>query len=101
MNNAAIIGPRGSLTGDDAVDDWAAELRTLIETNVVSAMGCIKEAVADMSTARGGGGGSIVSVSSGSAMIGSPLLHLEAASRHAHQRESQNDASRHHCSGAR
>ena len=75
VNNAAIIGPRGSLTGDDAVDDWAAELRTLIETNVVSAMGCIKEAVADMSTARGGGGGSIVSVSSGSAMIGSPLLY--------------------------
>ena len=75
VNNAAIIGPRGSLTGDDAVDDWAAELRTLIETNVVSAMGCIKEAVADMSTARGGSGGSIVSVSSGSAMIGSPLLY--------------------------
>ena len=27
VNNAAIIGPRGSLTGDDAVDDWAAELQ--------------------------------------------------------------------------
>lgn len=59
VNNAGVVGKPGPLAGADA-----AMLQRVFDVNVVGAMLCAREAVARMSTRRGGRGGSIVNVSS-------------------------------------
>lgn len=67
VNNAAITGLLGRL------DDLPAEiLQRVIAVNITGAVLCAREAVRRMSTRHGGGGGSIVSVSSRAAQLGSP-----------------------------
>ena len=67
VNNAGIHGPRGkleALTGGD--------IEEVLKINVMGYFLCAREAVRRMSTGHGGGGGSIVNISSGSATSGSP-----------------------------
>ena len=71
VNNAGVLGPRGGLSEVGT----AAQLNDVLATNVTGPMLCCREAERRMSTARGGRGGAIVQVSSGSAYIGSPLLY--------------------------
>ena len=67
VNNAGIHGPRARL------EDLPAEaIESVINVNVMGYFLCAREAVRRMSTARGGPGGAIVNVSSGSAISGSP-----------------------------
>lgn len=65
VNNAGIIGPRCRV---EALS--RADLERVLAVNVVGLVRCAQAAVARMSTRRGGGGGAIVNVSSGSAYIG-------------------------------
>jgi NAD(P)-dependent dehydrogenase (short-subunit alcohol dehydrogenase family) len=67
VNNAAMHGPRGRLDGLDASD-----IEAVLRVNVSGYFLCAREAVKRMSTHRGGQGGSIVNISSGSANNGSP-----------------------------
>jgi len=67
VNNASIHGPRGRLE-----NLAAADIGTVLRVNVAGYFLCAREAVRRMSTQRGGSGGSIVNVSSGSANNGSP-----------------------------
>lgn len=67
VNNAGIHGPRGRLEHLAAVD-----IETVLRVNVAGYFLCAREAIKRMSTTRGGSGGSIVNVSSGSANNGSP-----------------------------
>ena len=67
VNNAGIVGPRCRVTELD-VD----VLRRMLDINVVGSVLCAQHAIARMSTQRGGHGGAIVNVSSGSAYIGNP-----------------------------
>jgi NAD(P)-dependent dehydrogenase (short-subunit alcohol dehydrogenase family) len=64
--NAGITGPYGRL---DELD--AAALRRVVDVNVTGAVLCAREAVRRMSTRHGGAGGSVVTVSSGAAVLGS------------------------------
>lgn len=67
VNNAAVFG------GPTRVADLdTAELRRLIDVNVVGYFLCCREAVRRMSTSTGGPGGRIVNVSSVAATRGSP-----------------------------
>lgn len=67
VNNAGINGRRSR------VDDLGAdEIRRLLDINVTGCILCAREAVKRMSTNRGGQGGAIVNVSSGSAHLGNP-----------------------------
>ncbi len=67
VNNAGINGRRSR------VDDLSAdEIRRLLDVNVTGCMIAAREAVKRMSTRRGGQGGAIVNVSSGSANSGNP-----------------------------
>ncbi len=65
VNNAGIVGRLGRLE-----DAPAEEIRAVIETNVVGAFLCAREAVRRMSTRRGGAGGAIVNMSSRAAALG-------------------------------
>ncbi|MEK9671730.1 MAG: SDR family oxidoreductase [Rhodospirillaceae bacterium] len=67
VNNAGIHGPRGRL---EALTE--ADIRRVLEVNVLGLFLCAREAVKRMSTKHGGKGGSIVNVSSGAATAGSP-----------------------------
>jgi NAD(P)-dependent dehydrogenase (short-subunit alcohol dehydrogenase family) len=67
VNNAATTGPFGRFA-----DLPVPSLREIVETNLIAAMLCTQQAIARMSTGRGGPGGSIVNVSSGAARHGSP-----------------------------
>ncbi|HEY3501180.1 MAG TPA: glucose 1-dehydrogenase [Actinocatenispora sp.] len=66
VNNAGVTGPYGRL---DELD--AAELRRVVDVNVVGALLCAREAVRRMSTRHGGTGGAIVNVTSRAAVLGS------------------------------
>ncbi|MCG8544093.1 MAG: SDR family oxidoreductase [Alphaproteobacteria bacterium] len=67
VNNAGIHGPRVRL------EDCPAEaIESVLKVNVLGYFLCAREAVRRMSTERGGQGGAIVNVSSGSAISGSP-----------------------------
>ncbi len=77
VNNAGIHGPRGPFQ-ELEVDD----ISRVLAVNVQGYFLCAREAIKRMSTKRGGAGGSIVNVSSGSANIGSPGVGvLYAASK--------------------
>lgn len=67
VNNAGIAG------GPVRVADMeVAELRRVIEVNVIGTFLCAAEAVRRMSTARGGHGGAIVNIGSASSWLGAP-----------------------------
>ena len=72
VNNAGVLGPTSGTLEEIARPELLNEVLT---TNLVGPMLCCREAEKRMSTARGGSGGSIVQVSSGSAYIGRPLLY--------------------------
>ncbi|WP_435769879.1 SDR family oxidoreductase [Nocardioides sp. SYSU DS0651] len=72
--NAGIVSPPGAVVGMDA-----ARVRRVLETNVVGSFLCAREAVRLMSTGRGGAGGSIVTVSSRAAVLGSPGEYVDYA----------------------
>ena len=67
VNNAGVHGPRGRL---DALGE--NDVREVLAVNVEGCIWCAQEAIARMSTRRGGKGGSIVNVSSGAAFYGNP-----------------------------
>lgn len=66
VNNAGITGPYGRF---DAVA--TADLRRVLDVNVLGAMLCTRAAVRRMSTRYGGAGGCVVNVSSRAAVLGS------------------------------
>jgi NAD(P)-dependent dehydrogenase (short-subunit alcohol dehydrogenase family) len=59
VNNAGVIGEEGRID-----EQQADKLTQLMQVNVVGSMVCAKHAVRAMSTARGGKGGSIVTMAS-------------------------------------
>jgi NAD(P)-dependent dehydrogenase (short-subunit alcohol dehydrogenase family) len=65
VNNAGITGKAGR---HDSYD--ADAIRRVLDVNVIGAMLCTREAVKRMSTKAGGGGGTIVNVSSIAAVLG-------------------------------
>jgi NAD(P)-dependent dehydrogenase (short-subunit alcohol dehydrogenase family) len=67
VNNAGIIGRAGPL-----VDADPATMRKVIDLNVTGAILVAREAIKQMSTARGGSGGAIVNLSSMAATLGAP-----------------------------
>ena len=67
VNNAGIHGPRGPVK-----DLTEADIRRVLEINVLGLFLTSQEAVKRMSTDNGGKGGAIVNISSGAALIGSP-----------------------------
>ncbi|MGF1597295.1 MAG: SDR family oxidoreductase [Acidimicrobiales bacterium] len=74
VNNAGILHQQARL------ESFSAErLRQVVAVNVVGAILCAREAVRCMSTAHGGGGGSIVNVSSAAAYLGSPNEFIDYA----------------------
>jgi NAD(P)-dependent dehydrogenase (short-subunit alcohol dehydrogenase family) len=74
VNNAGILETQMRL---DAMD--AARIGRILATNVTGAFLCAREAVLRMSTRYGGGGGTIVNVSSGAARTGSPGEYIDYA----------------------
>lgn len=72
VNNAGILG-EWHVT--DVCEMKASDLDTIMAVNVYGPLYCIKNFVKLASTKRGGSGGAIVNVSSGSAHIGRPLLY--------------------------
>ena len=73
VNNAGILmGSKGSKSVADADAD---DLEQIMRVNLVGPVLCCREAVRVMSSQNDGAGGAIVNVSSGSAVIGRPLLY--------------------------
>ncbi|QRG05238.1 SDR family oxidoreductase [Xanthobacter dioxanivorans] len=66
VNNAGITGRTGAFADADP-----AEIARVIDLNVTGALLVAQEAVKRMSTARGGGGGAIINISSMAATLGS------------------------------
>ena len=65
VNNAGITGKAARLDSYDA-----AEMRRVLDVNVIGTMLCTREATRRMSTRHGGGGGTIVNLSSVAAVLG-------------------------------
>ncbi len=65
VNNAGITGPTRRVADIDY-----ETLRSVLDINVIGSFLCAREAVRRMSTARGGGGGAIVNISSRASEIG-------------------------------
>jgi NAD(P)-dependent dehydrogenase (short-subunit alcohol dehydrogenase family) len=74
VNNAGILERQCRLEDIDA-----ARLMRILNTNVIGAFLCAREAVRRMSTRRGGGGGTIVNVSSMAGRLGSPGEYIDYA----------------------
>jgi len=74
INNAGILERQTRVEHIDA-----ARLDRIFATNVRGAFVCAREAVRRMSTARGGGGGAIVNVSSRAAQLGAPGEYVDYA----------------------
>lgn len=72
--NAGITGPLGRFT-----ETPTAVMRRVTEVNVLGTLLCARRALREMSTAYGGVGGAIVSVSSGAATLGSPGEYVHYA----------------------
>lgn len=73
VNNAGLLGPRNySLLGTEPTQIYN-DVAALLATNLFGPLACCREAAERMSTQRGGAGGAIVNVSSGSALIGTPM----------------------------
>jgi len=71
VNNAGITGMIGGFLDVDP-----AESRTLFEVNDLAPIILSQQAIAHMSTDRGGVGGSIVNISSGAATSGAPNTYI-------------------------
>jgi NAD(P)-dependent dehydrogenase (short-subunit alcohol dehydrogenase family) len=67
VNNAGIIGRAGKLADADP-----GMIREVVEVNVTGAILVAREAIKQMSTSHGGGGGAIVNLSSMAATLGAP-----------------------------
>ncbi|NKC11090.1 MAG: SDR family oxidoreductase [Gammaproteobacteria bacterium] len=67
INNAGISSPRARVE-----DLKLADLRAILDINVIGVVLCAQAAIRRMSTRHGGKGGAIVNLSSGSAYIGNP-----------------------------
>ena len=74
VNNAAHLESQMQLEAMDA-----ARLTRMFATNAIGSILCAREAVRRMSTRNGGAGGSIVNVSSGAAISGSPGEYIDYA----------------------
>ncbi len=74
VNNAGILERQGRVDGMDA-----ARLSRIFATNVTGSFICAREAIARMSTARGGSGGAIVNLSSIAARLGAPNEYVDYA----------------------
>ena len=74
INNAAILFQQSRV-----IDMNAERINKLLATNVTGCFLCCKQAVARMSTARGGAGGVIVNVSSAASRIGSGGEYVDYA----------------------
>ena len=74
VNNAGITSRSAPL-----VDTAIADIRRVIEVNVIGSLLCARRAAQLMSTSRGGAGGAIVNVSSGAATIGGPGEYVHYA----------------------
>jgi NAD(P)-dependent dehydrogenase (short-subunit alcohol dehydrogenase family) len=74
VNNAGILETQMRVESMDA-----ARLTRVLAVNVTGSFLCAREAVRRMSTARGGGGGAIVNVSSGASRLGSPREYVDYA----------------------
>lgn len=76
VNNAGVTSPIGPL-----VELASADLRRVVEVNLIGTVLCARRAAQQMATGRGGAGGAIVNVSSGAATLGSPgeYVHYAAA----------------------
>ncbi len=76
----ALVNNAGILEAQSRVDRMdAARLGRIFATNVTGAFLCAREAVARMSTTRGGVGGAIVNVSSRAAQLGAPGEYVDYA----------------------
>ena len=77
---SVLINNAGMLERQMAVADMSAErLVRVFATNVIGSVLCAREAIARMSTRRGGQGGSIVNLSSMAARLGSPNEYVDYA----------------------
>jgi NAD(P)-dependent dehydrogenase (short-subunit alcohol dehydrogenase family) len=74
VNNAGVLEKQMRVEAMDA-----ARIRRVLDTNVVGALLCAREAVRRMSTRKGGKGGAIVNVSSAAARLGSPEEYVDYA----------------------
>lgn len=75
VNNAGVLGPVGVDLSSVGSQEALAQVMAV---NVGGPMLCCREAERRMSTARGGSGGSVVQVSSGSAYLGTPVLYASS-----------------------
>ncbi len=71
INNAGVLGPRTELAECGTTE----RLLDVMLPNVAGPLICCREAEKRMSRDKGGEGGAIVQISSGSAYIGTPLLY--------------------------
>lgn len=74
VNNAAITGGMSRLENLSA-----AAIEQVCRVNIVGAFLCAREAVRRLSTRRGGAGGSIINISSGAAVHGTPHTWIHYA----------------------
>jgi NAD(P)-dependent dehydrogenase (short-subunit alcohol dehydrogenase family) len=74
VNNAGITSPVGRL-----VDVSTADLRRVVDVNLIGCLLCARRAAQAMSVSRGGAGGAIVNVSSGAASLGSAGEYIHYA----------------------
>ena len=78
MGRVEVLAYSGGITGKASplADADPADVARVIAVNLTGAMLCAREAIARMSTARGGAGGAIVFLSSRAADYGSPGEHV-------------------------
>lgn len=77
---SALVNNAGILERQMKVEDMdAARMNRVFATNITGSFLCAREAVRRMSTKHGGGGGSIVNLSSGAARTGSPGEYVDYA----------------------
>jgi NAD(P)-dependent dehydrogenase (short-subunit alcohol dehydrogenase family) len=76
----ALVNNAGIVDQSTRVEQMtASRLTRMFAVNVVGPFLCAREAIARMSTARGGRGGAIVNVSSGASRLGSPNEYVDYA----------------------
>jgi len=77
---SALVNNAGILEQQMRLDAMSAErINRVLQVNVTGSLLCAREAVRRMSTARGGGGGAIVNVSSAASRLGSPGEYIDYA----------------------
>jgi NAD(P)-dependent dehydrogenase (short-subunit alcohol dehydrogenase family) len=77
---SALVNNAGVLERQMRLETMSAErLARVFATNVIGTMLCAREAVARLSTARGGAGGGIVNLSSRASQLGSPNEYVDYA----------------------